>query len=240
MAHMSQSKPSQSRPFDFGFRPFLWQLTDDARDAFLEAGRVKYFSDGQFVFSRGSEADITVVLKGAVRVETTDAAGRTTTLSSFDAGQIFGEAPALSRKNHICDGFAIGNTAIHELSLDAFEAICDDFPDIMRILLASTADRLMASITGLDDVRRFPVIERIGRLALRVGAPASKKANAPVTLHISQSELASITGTSRATVVRQLSRLRSLKLVETHYSELVVPNPDRLASWLEKARMRRG
>ena len=211
-----------------------------ARDAFLGEGAIMRYSDGALIFARGDQAQLTTVIEGAVRRELVDPSGHTTELATLGPGQVFGEAAALGGIAHVYDAVAVGETRVHHLSLASFERLCGQHPKLPMMMLGTLAQRMMLLVVGLDDIRRFSVNERLGRVILRAGKPVSSEQGAALVIEVTQAALASSIGIDRATIVRALRALKNLGLVRTHYGAIEIPDPQAMQNWLDQQRRARG
>lgn len=191
----------------------MWQLlaplTDEERKEVLQAARPRRFAKGEAVFHEGDPGEsLHLVRSGRLVARVSTSSGDTVTLSVLSPGQEFGEL-ALLNDSHNRTATVVAIEASETLALGRadFARLRRDHPGIDGLIVAALVRRvdelsrslLEALYVGVD--RR--VMRRLVDLAdtYRVGAPG------PVTISITQDDLAGMTGASRPTVNQVLQRL---------------------------------
>jgi CRP/FNR family transcriptional regulator, cyclic AMP receptor protein len=175
----------------------------------LERARRRRFAAGEVVFHAGDPADtLHLVRSGRFAVRITTEFGSTATLNVVGPGGAFGELALLSRdgerpasRSATVAALEDAETlSIHQLDFDRLRT---RRPQTDALLVAILARRVRELSEQLVEALHIPADTRVRRRLLDVvGAYGAAEAGAVVPL--TQEELASLAGTSRATVNRVL------------------------------------
>lgn len=203
---------------------FLGLLSDPALQALVRSGRVKKYGPGDVICRRGDQGDsVLVVLSGTLKIKNTTLDGRDVGLNFLGVGDVAGEIAVLDGGERTADIVALGETevlAIHrrdvlptlmshpQAMLAIVEVLCEKLRTATAIIEDSTHDMLGRVARGLM------------RLALQHGR--RRKDRTKINLKLSQSELGSYVGLSRANVSRQLTELKSRGAIEIDGAYIVV------------------
>jgi len=200
------------------------------RGRLLAAARRRSFAPGEVVYHEGDLGDaLHLVVAGHVSIRTTTPRGDVLTLALLGPGDEFGEL-GLLRPDHRHTATIVALDAVETLSLRraAFERLCADDPGaavVLAHLLASAVerlDRLLAEAHFLPADRR--VARRLAEAARMFGGVP------PVAVPLTQDELASLAGVSRATANHVLRRLEERDVVRLQRHHIEVLDPAALAS----------
>ena len=177
---------------------------DDVRQV-LSIARRRTFRRGEVVFHAGDPADtlhLIVAGRFAVRVQT--AVGDVAILAIFGPGEIVGELALIGEqtaRNATVESLEAGETrSIHRPD---FERLRAAHPSITEVLVAILADRLRNTSQHLLEALYVPADKRVLRRLVQL-AEGYAPGGGETTIPLRQEDLASIAGTSRATVNRVL------------------------------------
>jgi CRP/FNR family transcriptional regulator, cyclic AMP receptor protein len=183
----------------------LFQVLD-ATDLALVADRMRpvEFGNGQMIFSRGDNGrDIYLVLSGRVRLSILTVEGRELSLAHATAGQVFGEIAALDGKSRTADATAISAVQAMILPQSALVGLMESHPRVAAAFIKFLCARLRETDDKLEAIALHPIETRLARLllsALALQSPGQAGERVPLTLGMSQSELALLIGASRPKV----------------------------------------
>lgn len=209
---------------------FLAQLSQDDRDAVLRLGVRRRVPGGATLMAQGEFEDrVIVLLEGRVKVSRIDLEGRELMLEIRDAGDLLGELAFIDRESRVAAVSTLEPVVAVVIPSGAFRLHLERAPRVggaLRALLArrmreATASSMRAATA--DTTARLA--ERILQLADRYGVAVED--GVMVELPVSQVELASWIGASRAGVAQSLQLMRQLGWIETRRRTLVVK--DRVA-----------
>jgi CRP-like cAMP-binding protein len=207
-------------------------LSDRDREALLELGHRRDWSQGETLVRTGETADTgIVVLSGLAKIHKSAAHGDEVVFAIAGAGDVFGEMSAIRDAARSATVTAL--TAVNAVVLPApsLKSFLSRHPEAVLALLDLTLARLYAA-----DLQRleFVAADSLGRVASRLVELTERFGEArddgaiDVPLPFNQEELASWSGASRESTARALRALRELGLIETGRLRLTVLDLDRL------------
>jgi CRP/FNR family cyclic AMP-dependent transcriptional regulator len=207
-----------SSPVVDGAAPGLFgALTEEQRGAILQMAVRRRFRRDEVVFHEGDPGDAChVVTRGLFVAHSTSTFGQVIAVNRFPVGAVFGEAVLLNegaRRSATVVAWDAGETLM--LARDAFESIRAANPAVDRFLLAVLSDRNRALTEHLVELLFTPVDRRVYRRLLELADHAEDAdGQGADVVTIRQSELATLAGTTRATVNRVLRRAADVGMVE--------------------------
>jgi len=196
----------------------------------LERARRRRFAAGEVVFHAGDPADtLQLVRSGRFAVRITTEFGSTATLNVVGPGGAFGElallTPDAPRSATVAALEDAETLSIHQLD---FDRLRKRRPQTDALLVEILAARVRELSEQLVEALHIPADTRVRRRLLDVvGAYGATEAGAVVPL--TQEELASLAGTSRATVNRVLREEQELGTLTLSRGRTTLVDPDALA-----------
>jgi CRP/FNR family transcriptional regulator, cyclic AMP receptor protein len=205
----------------------LSDMSEQDRREVLDSGRVRRFAAREVVFHEGDPADTFLLIEaGRLAVRAVSPAGDTVTFGVFGPGEVVGELALID------DG---GRRSATVVALEATE---------VRSFTAATFHRLRRTNSGADafvlrtlaaDVRRLsgllldalylPVETRVLRRLADLEPRYRRGTTGPTAVPLTQDELASLAGASRATVNRVLRGAETDGLVELRRGRVLIVDP---------------
>lgn len=208
--------------------PVLDDLDLDGR-RHLVRGRRRY-GRREVVFHEGDLGDcLHVIVTGRVAVRVTTPLGDVATLTVLGPGATFGELALLDPDSrHTATIVALERTETLVLGRPELLAARQDHPEIDRFLtgtLAAVIRRLSAMVL---EALYLPVDKRVAR---RLGdlARTYGDTTGPTEIRVTQEDIGSLAGTSRATANRMLRRLADDGVLTLGRGRITVLDPTRLA-----------
>src|SRR4029453_499107 len=200
--------------------PVFEGLAPDDLERVASVAVPRSFEPGQVVFREGDDSDTCyVVCEGRARALRTHSDGRTITLATFGAGEVFGELAMFDDEKRSATVEAI----------DAVEAIAILGPDMRRVLrehpeisakLVTTLGRRLRAGNERLASQSFQTVQSrvaqvISQLVVQEQAEAGGDAEAPgdIVLTITQAEVAQLAGSSRESASRFLAVLERAGIV---------------------------
>ncbi|MBS1870754.1 MAG: Crp/Fnr family transcriptional regulator [Actinobacteria bacterium] len=195
-----------------------------------ERARRRRFAAGEVVFHAGDPADtLHLVRAGRFAVRITTEFGATATLNVVGPGGAFGElalltpqAPRSATVAALEDGETL---SIHQLDFDRLRR---RRPQTDALLVGVLAQRVRELSEQLVEALHIPADTRVRRRLLDV-VSAYGEAEAGAVVPLTQEELASLAGTSRATVNRVLRDEQARGALELSRGRTTLLDPDALA-----------
>jgi CRP-like cAMP-binding protein len=150
--------------------------------------------------------------KGRVAVRVGTRSGDTVTLDVLGPADVLGElalVPPTAPRS--ATAVAIEETETLVLAASAFDDLCANFPDTVRMLLGLLAERNRALSQRLAEALFATVDTRVARRLAEIHAQGG---HAPIPL--TQEDVASLAGTTRESANRALRRLQDAGVIELH------------------------
>lgn len=183
------------------------------------------------VFLKGDPGNsMMAVVRGRVRICSYSSEGREVILNVIDPGEVFGEIALIDGGSRTADAFAMDATELVILSRRDFLPFLERNPQVCIKLLEVLCERLRATSAQVED---FFFLDLRSRLAKRLLTAADHAAHNgaggdPVTVRLSQHMLASMIGTSREAVNKQLRAWEEAGLIVLKRGAVTIINRQRL------------
>ncbi len=189
-------------------------------------GRRVRLRPGAVLVSEGDDSGrVVLVVSGRLKVSTHSADGHETVLGFRGRGDLIGELAAIDGEPHLATVEATEPTEIATLTADRFVDGLLARPDAALAVLRT----VIARLRDADRKRaEFAEVPADGRVAARLVELTEAAGGAPVTLTITQAEIAGWVGCSREAANRALNRFRDDGLVEIGRGRVVVLDVDGL------------
>jgi CRP/FNR family cyclic AMP-dependent transcriptional regulator len=184
----------------------------------LEASlRRRTFRDGEIVFCQGDPGHCLYIIEnGRVRIYVLGPDGREISVNIYATGDVFGELAILDGLPRSASAVALVRTETLVLYRDDFLEHLRAFPEITYNLIFILSTRLRHTTDYAESLAFLDVRTRLARellrLAERYGTPT--KSGVEIELGMTQTDLASLIGTSRETLNRTLNRLRDENIIK--------------------------
>lgn len=188
-------------------------IGETERNRLLAAGQPRRFARREVIFHEGDPGDsFHLIVSGRVAVRVTTPLGETATLSLLGAGDAFGELALLDPDaRRTATVVAMEPTRTLALRRPDLFGMREQHPEIDRFLMATLAGYVRRLSAMVLDAMYLPVEQRVARrladLARLYGDGSDGGSGAQITL--TQDDIASLAGTTRATVNRVLRALES-------------------------------
>lgn len=191
--------------------PLLGALGDDDRRRVLATARRRRFARREVLFHEGDPGDtLHLVDRGRVAVRVTTPLGDTATLIVVGAGAVLGELALVEGGGGRRSATAVALEKTETLSLhrDDFDALRREHPAVERLLVEALAATVRRTSEHLLDALYVPAEKRVARRLLDlVDVYRTNGTDTPVPIVVTQDDIASLAGTSRATANRVLGEL---------------------------------
>ncbi|WP_076998103.1 Crp/Fnr family transcriptional regulator [Variovorax sp. KK3] len=183
---------------------------------------------GQYL-ARGGEVATHAysVLEGLLKWSLCNRDGREVTLSSLGVDAWFGHGTLLGRFPRHGDIVALRESRVSCMPQDVFDWLLQESLPFNAALLRNINHRLQWFIGSFSARTTMPVDDQVARALAGMFHP-DLNPGASRALHVSQEELASLTGFSRQRCNRALARLRAAGVIATEYGAITVLDTARL------------
>ena len=205
--------------------PLLEGIPEETRRRGLAAGRLRRFARGEVIFHEGDPGDtLHLIAKGRVAVRVTTPLGEIATLAVLAAGDFFGELALLGPSSRTATVTALEKTETIAIHRDTFEELKAEHPSVEAFVAGVLGAQVRRLSGQVLDALYVPadkrVLRRLDELASIYGD------GVPGTVvPLTQEELASLAGTSRATVNRVLGEVQAAGILNVGRSRIDIRDP---------------
>ena len=186
---------------------------------------VRDFDKGAALFAEGDPADaFYTVITGRVKIFKVTARGTDVILEIFGPGDPVGAVAVYESRAYPASAVALEPTTCALVPREAFFALLEAHPSLVRGLLLGLTHRLVELTNRLTELSGGRIEARLARLFLKLaddtGRPEADGVFIPMPL--SRQELADMTGTTIETTIRIMSRWGKQQIVRTEKDGFLV------------------
>ena len=205
--------------------PTFARLTNDQLALLARSVGTQIFERNEAIFHQGSDGStLYIIVHGQVRIFTTSEAGQELTVTIFRDSDFFGDMALLDGGPRAASAEAMCRTTTLTLHRAAFLHTIDACPPIAASVLEVLTARIRQSNSVAAQLANLSASQRVVRqlceLASRYGIADGGAIR--IDLHLTQDDLASLSGTTRETVNRVLSTLRDQGLIRVERARVSV------------------
>ena len=217
----------------------LQSLPDEDAKRLLRASRVNTYARRETLVSEGDPSDsFHIILDGRVAIRVTRPTGDTAIVNILGPDSHFGEVSLLGQDQSSRTASVVALETVRTLSIPAsvFHELRERNPRLERLvsrLLAQRVDALSAQLLeAMYDPLERRVVRRLVALTVAFGAGESAVPD-PVTIPLTQDELAELVGGTRPSVNQMLRRFVEEGMVELRRGRIVVTDVAALRRYLD-------
>lgn len=190
-----------------------------------KAGRFEYIEKGEILFFQFDPSDAAyLVCSGAISIILNSPDGREMVINEMRKGDLFGELGIITKAHRSTSAIARSNSELLAIPQQAFLQVLDTEPQLARLMLEVTANRLQVSGKRESALAFLDAQARLARLLLEMERQETDKGY----VTISQEELAHHTGLIRQTVAKALGKWRRAGWLITGRGRILILNKEAL------------
>ena len=205
------------------------RVSPQDRERLVAVASMRDYDRGEHVFREGDPSDFFfVVVTGRAKVYKQTSDGRDIILEMFGPGGPLGAVAAYESRPYPASASALEPTSCLLIPRQAFFALLEQHPSLVRGLLGSLSLRLVELTTRLAEMTGGRVEVRLARLFLKLADQLGRaeRGGIFIPLVLSRQELADLTGTTIETAIRILSRWGKEGALRTEKDGFVVVDRD--------------
>lgn len=185
------------------------RLTPDDRQRLAAVATLRAFEKGTTLFSEGDGSELMyTVVTGRVKVFKTTPRGTDVILELFGPGDPVGAVAVYESRPYPASAIALEPTSCLLIPRQAFFALLEGYPTMVRGLLVGLTHRLVELTNRLTELSGGRIEGRLARFFLKLGTDIGQRRDDGVfiPLVLSRQELADMIGTTIETSIRIMSR----------------------------------
>ena len=209
----------------------LGALTPSQQRNLIGLGTQHTVDRGEILIHEGAgDRTVYLLLRGAVKVVSTSAAGCSVLLAVRLEGDVVGELAALDDLPRSATVVAAARTTYRRIGHEDFTAHLVGDPALNVLVHRSVVAKLRQATRMRSDTNSASTLVRLARVLTQLGDRYGRPtlAGRLLDLHLTQAELAGLIGIGEASVERALKELRRRGLVQTSYRQVVLRDVARL------------
>ena len=205
--------------------PLFRRVSPDDRARIASVSQIRSYDKGDRVFDEGDPSDFFyIVASGRVKVFKHGPSGNDLILEIFSAGGPLGAVAAYESRPYPASAVALEPASCLLIPRQAFFALLEQNPTLVRGLLSSLSLRLVELTTRLAELTGGRIETRFARLFLKLSDQLGKpdRGGVFIALPLSRQELADLTGTTIETAIRIMSRWNKDEVLRTEKDGFVI------------------
>jgi CRP/FNR family transcriptional regulator len=198
--------------------PIFRKVGAEDRARVAAVSHVETYARGERIFDEGDASDdLSVVVRGRVKIFRTTPAGKDVILEIFGPGDPLGAVAVYEGRPYPASAMAIEDVTCLLVPRQAFFALLEGHPLLVRGLLLGLTQRLVELTNRITDLTGGRVEPRFARLFLKMAADSGRpeRGGVFIPMALSRQELADLTGTTIETCIRIMSRWNKQQVVMT-------------------------
>ncbi|HUC76001.1 MAG TPA: Crp/Fnr family transcriptional regulator [Vicinamibacterales bacterium] len=194
------------------------RLSIEDRQRLAAVAGTRAYEKGAVIFSEGDPSEqLYTVIEGRVKIVKTTARGTDVILEIFGPGDPLGAVAVYESRAYPAAAVALEPTTCLVVPRQAFFALLERYPTLVRGLLTGLTHRLVELTNRLAELSTGRVEARLARFFLKLARDIGQRRTDGifVPLVLSRQEIADMIGTTIETSIRIMSRWGKERLVRT-------------------------
>ena len=205
--------------------PLFRRVSAEDRERLITVSQLRTYERGTCVFEEDDPSDFFyVIVTGRVKVFKHAPNGNDIILELFGPGGPLGAVAAYEARPYPATAAALETTTCLLIPRQAFFALLEQHPSLVRGLLGSLSLRLVELTTRLAELTGGRVEVRFARLFLKLGEQLGRadRGGVFIPLALARQEIADMTGTTIETCIRIMSRWNKDDVLRTEKDGFVI------------------
>jgi CRP/FNR family transcriptional regulator, cyclic AMP receptor protein len=213
--------------------PVIGALPAAVLEQLATAMQRRLYKRGQVIFHQDDPgASVHVIESGRIKVVLASPDGEELLLRVLGEGELFGELALLDGRPRSATVIALEDTVTHVLERSSFLDFLRNHPDAALDLCRALAELIRRLTEQVEDLALLDVPRRLERKLLELAdAPGeSTPQGVRIDVRLTQSELASMIGTSRASVNHYRAALEARGIIRRDGQRIILRRPEALST----------
>jgi CRP-like cAMP-binding protein len=184
---------------------------------------------GAVLFRKGDEGTaLYIIVRGRIKITLQTKLGDEITLAILNDGEFLGEMALLDGMPRSADATALDETQIYVLNRSDFLTFLAQNAGAVQTVLRALSMRLRNTDDLLAEICFSSLPSRLARRLAEMAAADKPPKAGPLSIRLTQKELASMLGTTRESVNKELKVLRDRGILSTSRNLITIHDPDSL------------
>jgi len=208
----------------------LSMLSEPELRSVLGAARRRTFARGETIFHEGDPGDaLHLLAQGWVALRVTTPLGDTAMLAVLGPGDYFGEMAIVSPAPRNSTVVALAPVETMSLSREQLNELRKRYVAVDEVLLGALAGEVRRLSHQLLEAMYVPVDKRVPRRLLELAGLFDMGGHGPITVPLTQEDLAELAGTTRPSVNKVLKQAEQAGAVDLTRGRIIVKDRELLA-----------
>jgi len=201
------------------------------REAFLKMSRTREMGRNEIVFFEGDPGRSCFYLeRGLVKIFRITPSGKESIFFLRRSGELFGLAEVMDSSDRKANAQTMSPCLLHEMPRRDFDAFLEEHITAMRKVMYTLGRRVRYLGEQVSNLMVCDVNMRLVKLLVYIGYDSLKTEDAwlkpvHIPIHLTQEQMASMTGSCQQTISELLNRYQEEGLIEFNRKEIVILNP---------------
>jgi len=191
----------------------------------------RHFARKSVIFTEGSEKEsVFFIREGMVKTYKTDENGNEQIVSFLKPGDMFPHAGFFNPHPYPATAEAITDAHLAAIPVRKFELLLMRSPSIAVKIMRVMGDKILELQQRLQEIAGQDVRRRLLSFLLQLAERHGERENGRIAIKLpmTNQEIASVLGTTRESINRQLNQLARENILETDRNQIVILDPEAL------------
>ena len=205
--------------------PIFACLSEQELDILADRLQRRTFAKGMIIFHKDSPGQaLYVIQSGKVRIFILSESGQEISFRIHSSGDVFGELSMLDGLPRSAGAVAIEKTEVLTLHRDDFLSLLEGFPRIARSVITVLSERVRYATKYAESLAFLDVFGRVAARLLELADcyGVNRDEGTEIDLRLTQTELASLVGTTRESANKVLGVFRDQGLIRLEGQKLTI------------------
>jgi CRP/FNR family cyclic AMP-dependent transcriptional regulator len=210
---------------------WLHEFSSEERNELREAAGANDYGPGEMIFSPEPNPDSVYLLeRGLVRIFRLSAAGSETTFGYVAPGEVFGELAGFGDYPRESFAQTVHKSRAWKIPREVFQEVLRRKPDLVMAITRQIGERLKRIESRVEDLVFRDVRSRVSHILLELAEDFGQSDDGGMVIESlpTQSELATLVGSTRQTVNATLRELQTEGLIGRWQRRVVLLRPEEL------------
>lgn len=211
----------------YNLHNFIDQLPEKILSQWMGLSVERTFKNEECIYYQGDESTgVYQICNGSIRMCNYSDEGKEMIITTFKAGDCFGEMGLIDLLPRSSHAIAVGDVSLRVLSKKNFQHLYDTYPEIAKQINVMLVHRIRLLWQYTEDVSTLNLHQRLARTLMRLShSHGQQEDNNRNSISTSHEELGRMLGASRQSISKELKSLEKEGCVEVLYGKICIVDP---------------